>query len=124
MISEIITKIFWTPFPIAIAILFLIALWGSKKVWAKIGLVIYVAIIILNSYYWQKSFNAKVTVGRQKAEAILITKLTAQIGKLIENNRKQKALDTITKFNSEYPLVAGDPNESKKLIDDLMKEAP
>jgi len=119
-------KIFWTPLPIVIASIIFSILWWTKishKNWAKIARIVCIIFIALNIFYWLSGVSTKLTAGHDAAQALLITRFTEHINKLIEENKIEEAKGALAKFNDSYTqAVAGDIKKTEELTKRPIKE--
>jgi hypothetical protein len=66
--------------------------------------------------------NNKVTAGKRKVDAKMITRFTNHVGELIKDGRLDEARNLLSEFNERYPAIAGHDEEVKKYMDQLIQK--
>lgn len=116
-------NIFCTPIKIAITVIIFFILQSKKfygNKWARIGRIIIIIFISLNILTW---IETKFYRGHNQAHALFVSSFTRHISKLIEENKIEKAKETLAKFNAEYYSVADDNRKTEELVKKLIKES-
>lgn len=112
--------LFDTPIPIVLAVLGLLLLTSphiSSKRWAKIGRWLCGGFLVFMLFAAFQGMNAKGTIGARKSDAHDVTIFTAEVSRLIDQGKYQKAKVMLDKFNDEYPALAGQDKAKKFLLD-------
>ena len=66
--------------------------------------------------------NEKGNIGQKKSDAHDVTVFTAEVCRLIDQGKHQKAKELLDKFNDKYPAVSGH-NEAKMFLEELTQAA-